>query len=453
MLTIAWIPGGDLLTAHEGGGTPGPVRDAGLAEKVDRLPPLPEAGPVPPETDWLVDPVIRKAGVFRTASAAPEIALDNGLVRRVWRLTPGCATVAYHNLMTGASILRGVKPEAEVTLDGKPYAVGGLTGQVEYAYLRPEWVDGLAADPGAFRLTDFIVGKTKARFPWKRVRYSEGRPWPPPGAALTFVYAPPQGAHPGLTLMVHYELYDGIPCFMKWIELVNGTGGAVRMNTFVSEILAAVEHESAVETPHHWTPPDLHVESDYAFHGMSPGSAMKTVYWEPDPQYSSQVNYRRLNPVLLKCRPPFGPDQVIPEGGSFESFRTFVLAHDGSDRERKGLAVRRMYRTVAPWVTENPILMHVRSAKPEAVKLAVDQCADVGFEMVIMTFGSGFNAENADPAYLDSLKELADYAHGKGIELGGYSLLASRRISDEMDAINPETGKPGGPSSAIRPAS
>ena len=44
----------------------------------------------------------------------------------------------------------------------------------------------------------------------------------------------------------------------------------------------------------------------------------------------------------------------------------------------------------------------------------------------------------------DEIKELVDYAHAKGVELGGYSLLASRSISNEHDAINPETGKPGG---------
>ena len=68
--------------------------------------------------------------------------------------------------------------------------------------------------------------------------------------------------------------------------------------------------------------------------------------------------------------------------------------------------------------------MHVRSAKPDAVKTAVDQCAEVGFEMVIMTFGSGFNIENESPENLAQMKSLADYARSKGVALGGYSLLA-----------------------------
>jgi hypothetical protein len=52
--------------------------------------------------------------------------------------------------------------------------------------------------------------------------------------------------------------------------------------------------------------------------------------------------------------------------------------------------------------------------------------------------------ENIEPDYMAQMKELVDYAHSKNIELGGYSLLASRRISDEHDVINPETGKTGG---------
>ena len=103
-----------------------------------------------------------------------------------------------------------------------------------------------------------------------------------------------------------------------------------------------------------------------------------------------------------------------------------------------------MYRTLAPWATENPILMHIRKSDPETVKRAIDQCAEVGFEMAILSFGSGFDAEKEDPQYLAQLRDLAAYAKSKGVELGGYSLLASRKISAEDDAINPKTGKPGG---------
>ncbi len=393
--------------------------------------------------DWLVQPVTERVTVERSADGK-DVVLGNGLIRRTFRLRPNAALVAYDNLMTGASILRGVKPEAMVQIDGRRFEIGGLRGQVEYAYLRPEWVDAFTGDPNAFQFVGYDAGETKARFPWARKRYAADLPWPPPGASLRLRFRPPEGTLPGVAVAVCYEMYQGIPVLAKWLEIHNGGTQAVQLNAFASEILAAVESESLVNEPNHWELPNLHVESDYAFHGDDPRTANQTTHWVPDPQYTTQVNYVRRTPVLLESRPPLGPDVSIEPGGTFVSFRTFELVHDSTERERQGLAVRRMYRTIAPWVTENPVIMHVRHASPEAVRLAVDQCDEVGFEMVIMTSGSGFNMENTDPAYMDRIKELVEYAHSKGIELGGYSLLASRRISDEHDVINPKTGKTGG---------
>ncbi len=126
-----------------------------------------------------------------------------------------------------------------------------------------------------------------------------------------------------------------------------------------------------------------------------------------------------------------GLTSPLKAGETFESYRVWELIHDNWDRERKGLALRKTWRTIAPWLTENPILMHVRRADDESVKKAIDQCADVGFQMVIMTFGSGFNIEDESEENLERIRALADYAHSKGIALGGYSLLASRRVSDK----------------------
>jgi hypothetical protein len=82
--------------------------------------------------------------------------------------------------------------------------------------------------------------------------------------------------------------------------------------------------------------------------------------------------------------------------------------------------------------------MHVSSSKNEAVKKAIDQCAEVGFEMVIMTFGSGFSVENESAENIERMKNLVTYAHSKGIALGGYSLLASRKVGGGNDVVMPE---------------
>ena len=247
--------------------------------------------------------------------------------------------------------------------------------------------------------------------------------------------APAMAPGKGIAVEVRYELFDGIPLLSKWIVVRNGTDKPVRLNRFICEILAAVEPESIVDDSPTWQLPNLMVETDYTFGGMSGPNHSAGVHWVADPLYSSQVNYNRQTPCLLECRPPLGPDQVIAPGGSFESFRAFELAQDSSERERKTLALRRMYRTVSPWVTENPVLMHVRSARPDAVRQAIDQCAEVGFEMVVLTFGSGFDFESRKPEYQAQIKELADYARAKGIALGrGLPLVGVNHLEGHIFA-------------------
>ena len=238
---------------------------------------------------------------------------------------------------------------------------------------------------------------------------------------------------------VHYELYDGMPMFSKWIRVVNQSGRECRINSFKSEILAVTEPESIVDSKKIWMVPNITVETDYNFGGMSDESLLQSsIAWNVDPLYKTQVNYERTTPCLLETYPKYGPDQTVQSGKSFDSYRIWELIHDSRETERKGLEHRRMMRALAPWSTENPILMHVSSSRDEAVKKAVDQCAEVGFEMVIMTFGSGFNVENESPENIERMKNLAVYAHSKGIALGGYSLLASRRVGGGNDVVMPE---------------
>jgi hypothetical protein len=416
---------------------------AALATSSRDLPTAPEL-PSRSAGDWLVAPWPRRAGVYR-GSSDRELALDNGLIRRSFRLQPNVATVAFDNLMTGASLLRAVQPEAQVSINGQTYNIGGLVGQPEQAYLLPEWLDDMKAAPGSFQAIGFQIGPTEAPFGWKRKRHSADLPWPAPGVALHVQYRAPDALQ-GVTISVHYELYDGLPVVGKWLTLINGTDHSLMLHSFTSEILATAEVESAVdERPfRNWRLPLLDVMSEYAFHGMDATTASQTTTWLPDPQYTSQVNYELKMPAKLVSRPPLGPDLQIAPGQSFDSFRTYVVIHDSDSRERQGLSLRRAQRALAPWSTENPIMMHVRSANSKIFRNAVDQCAQVGFEMIIYTFGSGLDMENVSPEYLARIKSDVDYAHSQGIEVGAYSLLASRRVSDQDDVINPVTGKPGG---------
>ncbi|MDE2733645.1 MAG: alpha-galactosidase [Gemmatimonadota bacterium] len=376
------------------------------------------------QNDWLVQPFRQPALVEEKDS---QLILDNGLIRRTFATAPNFATVDYTNQITGNTLLRAIKPEAVLAIKGNEYEVGGLKGQPDYAYLDSDWIADLTSDENAFRFRKYRVGKPEIRYPWVHRRSTTSSVHPPEGVKLTVVFSPPPSAK-SLQVYVHYELYQGIPALSKWITVHNESQEPIQLDALNCEILAVNEQEK------HW----LHVESDYAF------SRMETTHWGPDADYKTQVDYNYQMPLLMTSRYPLGPGVLLQQGETFKSFRTFEILHDSDARERKGLARRKMYRTVAPQVTENPIFMHVRSAEPDAVRLAIDQCAAVGFEMVIMTFGSGFNIESEDPEYITTMKELTDYAHNKGIQLGGYTLMcASRNAGEDFNCVDPDTGQPG----------
>ncbi|UCS91756.1 NPCBM/NEW2 domain-containing protein [Echinicola marina] len=402
-----------------------------LAELPEVTMPLPQ-----PEYDWLVDHSKANAAVYRNEDN--RIVLSNGLIARVFALSPNLATVDYINQMTGESLLRAVSNEGVLTIDGKSIEIGGLSKQREYGYTLMKWVESLSATKNSFQIQDFEVKAITDRLQWKQVRWAMNKEMPG-GKELVFTLV-----KDAIVVKVHYALYDGIPTLSKWIEMINEGELLVQLNSFKLEQLAMVEGENLVDIPSYWVKPNIHIETDYAFGAMQQKTSDQTTYWEKDPRYTSQTNYPMSVPCLLEVKPPLGPDTGIPVGGSLTTFRVWEMPMDTREQERQGLFKRKMYRSISPWTTENPIFLHLTSTDPEVVKTAVDQCAEVGYEMIILSFGSGMNMEDESPENYAKFRALREYANSKGIELGGYSLLSSRWISEEVDVINPKTGKRGG---------
>jgi len=390
-----------------------------------------------PKTDWLINNEPFKAGVYQTGNSK-DIVLSNGLISRVFRLNPNLATIDYVNQMTGESLIRSVSNEGVLTIDGKNYQIGGLSKQPEYGYTLMKWVDALTAAENSFMIQNFEVKELTDRLDWKRVRWASNKKMPT-GKELVFTLE-----REGVIAKVHYVLYDGIPTLSKWIEVSNESKLMIQLNSFKIEQLAMVEGENLVGTPKHWVKPNIHFQSDYAFGGMQQKTSDKTTFWEKDSRYTSQTNYPLNLPCLLEIRLPIGPDTGIPVGKSLTTFRVWETPMDSREEERVGLFKRKLYRTISPWTTENPMFLHLTSTDPKIIKRAVDQCAETGYEMIILSFGSGLNMEKENENYYEKFKEYVAYANSKGIELGGYSLLSSRWISDEVDVINPKTGKRGG---------
>ena len=119
-----------------------------IADEIAVLPVVPSELYVK-DIDWLIEPVNIESGIYRSEDQK-DIIISNGLIRRTIRVAPNAATVGLDNLMTGESVLRGVKPEARIVLDGQAFDVGGLEGQPNYAYITREWIEDLTDDPAAF---------------------------------------------------------------------------------------------------------------------------------------------------------------------------------------------------------------------------------------------------------------------------------------------------------------
>jgi hypothetical protein len=395
--------------------------------------------------DWLIHTPAQKAGVY-SSQDGKDIILYNGLVKRTFRMSPNLTCFDFKNLSNGQQLLRAVRPEAVVTINGLAYAVGGLTGQKEKAYLMPSWIDGFKSGETDFQYAGVEVTDLTPFINWKRRTWAYNTAQPK-GKLIKFRFISSLAHLKGLEVEVNYELYNGLPLIVKWVTVKNNSTNSITINRIVNETLGLVEEESAVVGS-----PDqmkkqhgLYVETNYAFNNaMRYDISDQTTHWKIDSTYTSQVNYNYQTPCVLEVYPEKVLAVDLQPGEVMKSPRTHELLMDSYDRERRGLMIQQMYATVAPWTTSNPIFMHLVSRDDDQVRTAVDQCLATGYEALILSFGSHCNMEDTAVLNVTKWKALADYAHSKGILIGSYSLFSSRRINDETDVIDPKTGKPGG---------
>ncbi len=393
--------------------------------------------------DWLVSPFEQKAKITREGQ---NVILDNGLVKRAFVITPNVACFDFTNLTNGQQLIRSIEPEAKVVIDQVSYNVGGLSGQKEKAYLQTEYIYKLQKNDSDFVFSKYTIGKTEPFIKWKPTTWLSNAKQPS-GASIAFEYVSTLTSLNHIVIKVHYEIYDGIPLITKWVSIQNNSNKVIKLDRVVNEVLGLVEEESAVvgKPEEMKKQHGIYVETNYAFNNaMRYDISDQTTHWKTDLAYTSQVNYNYETPCLLEIYPEKAPGIDLMPNENFKSVRTNELLMDSYDRQRRGMMIKKMYRTLAPWTTQNPIFMHLVSKNDQEVKNAIDQCVATGYEAVILSFGSHLNMEDSSIANIKKWKSLTDYAHQYKILLGGYSLFSSRRISDEDDVIDIKTGKPGG---------
>lgn len=414
--------------------------------------------------DWLVSRVQEPCKLLVKKSEdglTTRLQLNNGLVSRTFYVSGNIACTSYRNLTNGTEYLRAVKPEARLKIDGNWYEVGGLKKQPEYSYLLESWLPSMQADKMAFHLTGIETGAPLKRYEWKQKYNAAATDWPAKGLRVTMTYRPTEDmkAVENLEVKVNYEIYQGIPVISKWVEVTSSSDKEMVLNETECEVLAVNQDQRD----------RIHVESDFSFalvNGNVKGSALmhfkgmpkpyqageSTTLWAVDPEYNTWASLNQAEDAflgfqhrnLLISRLPVGPDTAVSKAKPFKSFLTFELLQDNDDRERKSLAHRRMYRALAPQVTESLLTGGITSNKPEQLKSFIDQMAELGMERLDIMAWVGLQHDNLDPEYVALWKDIASYAQERGIITGGYELqVASRGRGDKVNCIHPETGKPG----------
>ena len=362
--------------------------------------------------DWLVTKIATPTKLVHLGDN--KIRLTNGLILRDFATTPDFATVDFFSNEKQMSLLRAISPEAVISIDGLFYNVGGLNTSIPRAYLnRSALALDSHIDISAFHFVSYETKTPVAPFPYRSRR---GAPkdivWPPAGLRLDIDFKAPCWAppyHQQVTVTVHYEMYDGAPLLAKWVTITGLPAVRNKIKVFVSSIEYLAVNWQWTNHGYGW----LIIENDVPH---------TKVRWETDPAHSSMPGSFE---GVVNCTYP--QHALVPLANGFESFHVHELVIGSSDPERYGLALRRKIRLLAPHTQENPIFFHMVKTDSKSVRAVIDQMADVGFEMMIYSFGDDFNMESNDTDYLKRIASDIAYANSKGIEVGGYDLIVWTR--------------------------
>lgn len=304
-----------------------------------------------------------------------KLTLSNGLIRREI-LTDGCRTASFCNLQKDEELIDAAYPDFWVSVNGKKYS-----GE-----------DG-------FEFAELKAAPCLERVPFQKTETmtAEG-PYPPPGKAVEVRYL-----HRTLQvqLTVRYELYDGMPVLMKQLSVTNIGKESVTVDNIAADVMRVTQHRDT-----------LFVDSDYDsttdFLGLELSKYAK--------------NYARYRYDTLEIAPAYRMNVKLEKGEEAHSITAYELLFGTDYYEHRLIEVKEMYRRIAPWCTDNVLFFHLISNSTAAIRKAVDQCAEVGLEMVIQSFGSGVNMESGNERYLNRIRAAYNYGHQKGIRMGAYTL-------------------------------
>lgn len=321
--------------------------------------------------DWVIHSNFSPAEITQQAG---KIVFENGLIRREIE-TKGCKTTSFFNLQKDIELINAPHGDFQLSVNGKTY------------------------DPDEFDFSECRIVPCEERVPFKKSHTMtyQGE-YPPAGKAAELFY---EGKSLPVSVIVRYEIYDGMPVMMKRLTVKNNSKETVTVDNIAADVMCITENRDT-----------LFVDSDYNSTTQFLGLELS--------KYAK--NYARYRYDILEVAPLYRMNVKLRHGEELSSICAYELLFGTDYYEQRLIEVKTMYRRVAPWCTDNVLFFHLISNSSRTIKKAVDQCAEIGLEMIIQSFGSGVNMESSNARYLDRIKKAYDYGHEKGLRMGAYTL-------------------------------
>lgn len=320
---------------------------------------------------WVLDDRDYKSQIVVKDSKA---VISNGLVSRTIEFE-GCKTSSYQNLQSDTELISDVCSDFAVSVNGKKYF------------------------GSSFNFIEAQEVPCSERVPFKRTdTMTKNCVYPPEGKAVILKYG---NDELNLLVEVRFEIYDGIPVIMKQLTVKNTGAETITIDNIYTDILKITENRDTVFV-------DSDYDSSTDFLGLELSKYAK--------------HYARYQYDFLEVAPEFRMNIKVGAGEEAESIVAFELLFGAEYYEQRLIEVKTMYRKIAPWCTDDVLFFHLISNSSRAIRKAVDQCAEIGIEMIIQSFGSGVNMESGRKSYLERIKKAYDYGHKKGIRMGAYTL-------------------------------
>lgn len=304
-----------------------------------------------------------------------RVVLSNGLVSREIDVK-NVKTVSLHNLGKDIELVDEAYADFQISINGKKY---------------------LSTD--GFEFVEAKKVPCIERVPFKRsATMTYKGTYPPAGQGYEIVY---RNNEADFLATVRYEIYDGMPVVMKMVTVKNSGKNEITVDNIYTDVMKITKNRDT-----------LFVDSDY-------NSTTDCLGLD----FSVYANhYARYHYDSLEVAPKQRMNVKLKENETLDSIVAYEMLFMTDYYENRMIEVRELYRHLAPWCTDNALFFHLISNSSKDIRKAVDQCAEVGMEMIIQSFGSGVRMESDSNRYLNRIKKAYDYGHSKGIRMGAYTL-------------------------------